>query len=350
MIHAVEQKLERSWPLDQWQDMTVLLAVSGGSDSVAMLRAMASLCPKPKTLLQVAHFNHGLRGDDADADQAFVQEACRRLGLECMVGRAGVDYPPVGSNDGVEASARAARYPFLQETAERIGARYVVTAHTAEDQVETILHRILRGTGIGGLAGMPRARKLGPAVTLIRPFLDFHRRELTAYLADIGQNYREDATNADTDLTRNCIRHELLPMLADRFNPSIDQALLRLGSLAGELQAVIDRLVEQLFQETITRATDSQTDGQTIRVAAARLAAEPPYLIREVLLSVWRRQSWPMQSMGFEEWSALAAMVTAAATAPPRSTQTNRRTFPGNVSATTEPGQLLLCRKTAAGR
>ena len=344
-MHPLELKLERSWPTGQWQEVTVLLAVSGGSDSIAMLRAMAALSPKPTPLLHVAHFNHGLRGDDADEDQAFVQEVCRRLGLKCLVGRAGVDYPRVGSNDGVEASARAARYPFLQETAERIGARYVVTAHTADDQAETILHRIIRGTGIGGLAGMPRARKLGTAVTLIRPFLDFHRRELTAYLADIGQTHREDSTNADTDLTRNCIRHELLPMLAKRFNPSVDQALLRLGSLAGELQSLIDRLVERLFQEAVTCATD----GQTVRIDATRLAAEPPYLVREVLLAVWRHKRWPMQSMGFEEWSGLAEMVTAAASTSPRPTETNRRTFPGNVSATAKPKLLLLCRKTATG-
>ena len=339
-MHTFEQKLQESWPAKRRSGMAILLAVSGGADSIAMLRSMAMVASK-SNLLHVAHFNHGLRGNDADADQAFVEEICRDLGIKCFVGRAGIDSAEIDSKDGVEASARAARYPFLQKTAERIGARYVATAHTADDQVETILHRIIRGTGMRGLAGMQRARKLGEAVTLIRPLLDFTRRELIAYLDDIGQKYREDTTNADTGLTRNCIRHELLPMLVDRFNPAIDRALLRLGSLAGELQTAVGRDVERLFLETVNIAADQQT----VCVDAKRLAAASPYLVRETLMSVWRRQKWPMQSMGFEEWSILADMLNDAAAASPRSQEIGRRTLPGNVSAKAQPRLLVLKRQ-----
>ena len=335
--HPLELKLAQSWPPHEWQGITVLLAVSGGIDSIAMLRAMSAFCQEPTKRLQVAHFNHALRTADADEDEAFVQDVCQRLGIVCLVGRAGKDRPSVEIKDSVEASARDARYRFLQETAEHIGARYVATAHTADDQAETILHRIVRGTGIGGLAGMSRARKLGRAVTLIRPFLDFHRQELRAYLADIGQTYREDASNRDTRLTRNRIRHELLPMLAESFNPSVDQALRRLGSLAAELQTVIDPLVERLLQENVTTADGENPNSEaTVHIDTKRLAHEPPYLIREVLIAVWRRNRWPMQSMGFEQWSQLAEMIQSAA---PR-----RRTFPANVAATAEAGNLVLSR------
>lgn len=307
---------------------------------MAMLRALTAICPEPSLSLYVAHFNHRLRGQDSERDQAFVEDICHRLGVKCIVGRAGSDTPPLDCKDGLEAAARAARYPFFQSTAESIGARYVATAHTAEDQVETILHRIVRGTGIGGLAGMSRARKLGRAVTLIRPFLGFSHRELIGYLADIGQTYREDASNADTDLTRNFIRRELLPLLADRFNPAVGEALLRLGSLAEELQVIVGKLVERLYEETVAR----ETDGRTVRIDAARLAGEPTYLIRELLMEVWRRVGWPMQSMGFAEWTDLAETITCAASAPPRSGELKGRTFPGNVAATAEPGALWLCR------
>ncbi|MBN2294700.1 MAG: tRNA lysidine(34) synthetase TilS [Pirellulales bacterium] len=340
--HPLELKLATSWPPENWQDLTVLLAVSGGSDSIAILRAMSALCRKPSNRFQVAHFNHGLRAAEADRDEDFVRELCRSLQVPCIVGRAGRCCPPLGVKGSLEASARDARYAFLQEQAERIGARYVVAAHTADDQAETILHRIIRGTGIGGLAGMPRARKLGPAVTLIRPLLDFHRQELRDYLADIGQDYREDTSNSDTRMTRNRIRHELLPMLADRFNPSVDQALLRLGSLAGELQAVIDPLVEQLFHENVIVDVDDTEHPKSVRIDARHLAHEPSYLVRKLLITVWRHNNWPMQAMGLDEWSQLAEMVKSSASTTSATVQ--RRIFPANIAAIAKSGSLLLYR------
>jgi tRNA(Ile)-lysidine synthase len=128
-----------------------------------------------------------------------------------------------GHPDGVEAAARAARYEFLQATAERLGARYVATAHTADDQAETVLHHIVRGTGLAGLAGMSRARSLGAAATLIRPLLSFRRRDVIEYLGALGQSYCEDTTNRDPAFTRSRIRHELLPLLASGLQPARDR-------------------------------------------------------------------------------------------------------------------------------
>ena len=136
---------------------------------MALLRAIFRLKTAGEGRVIAAHCNHQLRPAEADADEAFVVDLCRRLGVACEVGRAALD--PDGG-DGVEAAAREARYRFLEETADRVGARYVVTAHTADDQAETILHRILRGTGVGGLGGMSRTRPLGQA-TLLRPLLTF---------------------------------------------------------------------------------------------------------------------------------------------------------------------------------
>ncbi len=303
---------------------------------------MSAFCRESTDRLQVAHFNHGLRGAESDKDEAFVQDLCRGIQLTCLIGRAGKDRPSVGGKGSIEACARDARYTFLQETAEQIGARYVVTAHTADDQAETILHRIVRGTGLGGLAGMRRARKLGQAVTLIRPLLEFSRHELREYLADLGQEYREDESNRDTRMTRNRIRHEVLPMLSERFNPSVDEALRRLGSLAGELQMVIDPHVEQLLQESVTVVIDAMTDIKIVQIDTKRLAAEPPYLVRELLIAVWRKNRWPMQAMGFDEWSHLAEMIQFSAST--NSTTIRRQTFPANVSATAKAGSLLLNR------
>ncbi len=242
---------------------------------------------------------------EAEADQALVVELCRRLGVACEVGRVRLDLTGPAGGDGLEAAARHARYQFLEATAARLGARFVVTAHTADDQAETILHRILRGTGIGGLAGMARARPLGPA-TLIRPLLAFRRQELRAYLSDLGQPFREDSSNQDTAFTRNRIRHELLPWLAEEFNAGVVDALLRLGSLAGEVQAVIDSRLDELADRCVC-----QERPHAVRIDAAALAAEPPYLVRELLMLVWRRQGWPMQAMGFAQWELLERMLAA---------------------------------------
>ncbi len=222
----------------------------------------------------------------------------------------------------------------------RLGARFVVTAHTADDQAETILHRIVRGTGIGGLAGMSRARRLGPA-TLLRPLLGVRRAELAAYLRDLNQPFRMDASNRDMRFTRNRIRTELLPLLAARYNDSILPALLRLGEVAGESQLLIDDVVDAVAQRCIRRM---RTDEACLDMVD--LAARPPHLVREVLRLVWQRQGWPLADMGFDEWNALAEIVSTAAQIS--ASESRKCTFPGAILAEVRGGQLRLARLATA--
>jgi len=333
-LHSFESRLAAAWPPKDWQDVTVLLAISGGADSVALLRATRALKAGGEGRLVAGHFNHRLRAKQSDADEAFVVDLCRRLGLSCEVQCAQSGQLAADSSDGLEMAARKARYDFLQQTAARLGARYVVTAHTADDQAETILHRILRGTGITGLSGMLRARPLGPA-TLIRPLLEFPRAQLREYLKDLGQPYRSDSSNEDTRHTRNRIRHELLPELADRFNPGVVDALLRLGRLAGEVQTVVDRVVRDLAEQ----CTAEDPSG-SVRINTAPLADQPRYVVRELLIAVWRRQAWPLQAMGFTEWDLLAEMI--AACREDSSVAQRKRMFPGSVVAEVGEGELRL--------
>lgn len=335
-LHLFESKLAAAWPPKDWHDVTVLLAISGGADSVALLRAMRALKAGGEGRLIAGHFNHRLRAEQSEADEAFVVDLCRRLGLACEVGRAPSGQLAADSNDGIESAARKARYDFLQQTAARVGARYVATAHTADDQAETILHRILRGTGIAGLSGMPRARPLGPA-TLIRPLLEFRRAELLEYLKALGQLYRSDSSNADTRFTRNRIRHQLLPDLADRFNPGVVDALLRLGRLAGEVQTVVDRVVRDLAERCAAEGPPG-----SVRIRTTPLADQPRYVVRELLIAVWRRQAWPLQAMGFAEWDLLAEMI--AACRENSSVVPQKRMFPGSVVAEAGEGELRLRR------
>ena len=325
--------LQNLWPPDDWRDLTVLAAVSGGADSVALLRGLHAIRAPGNGRLVVAHFNHELR-DEADGDERFVRELADRLGLECVVGRANRPALTPRPTSGLEESARQARYDFLRATAVEIGARYVATAHTADDQAETVLHRILRGTGMAGMRGIRRTRALAEGVSLIRPLLSVRRGELTGYLAELGQPFREDATNAERRFTRNRLRHELLPQLAQRYNANVVDALLRLSHLAGEAQDVIDGLVADLLRRHVTLEKDR------LLVACAELRREPRYLVRELFVAAWRRQGWPEQAMGFAEWELLADMALAPDV--PRGSLT--RMLPGGIRVERQADAVLLER------
>lgn len=309
--HELERRLAESWPVKEWCDTHVMLGVSGGADSVAMLRAMAALKARHRGrgTLYVAHLNHGLRGTTADADEGWLASLCERLKVVLDSDKADVSAIAAEQGDGWEAAARSARYTFLRAVAERTGARFVATAHTANDQVETVLHRVLRGTGVEGLAGIAKARPLTPSVALVRPMLDLTRRDVLCYLTAIGQDYRTDATNEDVQWTRNRLRHELLPQLRERFNPQVDAALLRLATQAGEAQAVIAELAST-FAEKCVGATSTRTT-----VGCGALEGQPLIVVREVFKLAWRNAGWPEQSMGFDEWRQLALLAVDGGTA-----------------------------------
>ncbi len=326
------EHLAAAWPPERWQNVTVLLAVSGGADSIALLRAMHALPSSGAGRLVVAHFHHRLR-PSADEDEAFVRQLCGDLGLAYEVGYAEPEQAATAHGEGPESRLRRARYQFLQTTAERVGARYVATAHTADDQAETILHRILRGTGLAGLGGIRRTRRLGPATTLIRPLLGFSRGELLAFLDQLGQPFREDETNRDERYTRNRIRHDLLPKLRADYNPYVDAALQRLGQLAGEAQQWVQYEVERLFDRSVVFTDDRA------RLDCEALRGEHPYLIRELLLALWRRQHWPLRDMSHAKWQQVLRLVLSASEQP-----LPQQTLPGGIRAQRAGTALLLRR------
>lgn len=325
--HPFITKLERAWSPSAWHGCGVVAAVSGGPDSVALLRALAELRQTGGGRLLVAHFNHGLRPEAKD-DEQFVLELASRLGLECRVGQAGV----CSQGDGLEAAAREARYAFLHETAHQFGARYIALAHTADDQVETILHHLVRGTGLAGLAGMPRSRPLDTGLALIRPLLGIRRSEILDYLAAIGQPYRTDASNADLRHTRNRVRRLLVPLLAEHFNPQVHEALLRLARLAGESQDVMRSLANDLAEQCVVTASE-----QSLEIDVRRAAAQPACVLREMFVGLWKQQGWPLQAMGLDAWDQLAEAARAGQAAC-------RFTLPGEIHVEPHGERLRLFR------
>ncbi|MBX3412706.1 MAG: tRNA lysidine(34) synthetase TilS [Pirellulales bacterium] len=334
--HPLVEQLARVWPTSEWGEVTIVVAVSGGADSVALLRGLVELAPGRDGRIVAAHFNHHLRGAASDDDQAFVERVCGELRVPLELGQAHVAQIAQQRGDGLEAAAREARYSFLIETANRRSAGFVVTAHTADDQAETILHRVVRGTGLAGLAGIPPRRELRQELTLVRPLLAVRRTLILDYLETLGQTYREDESNVDRRFTRNRLRHELLENLREHYNPQVTEALLRLGTLAGEAQEVIAQLVGELMPQcTLADSPDHVAIDRTL------LGERPRYLVRELLIAVWRRQHWPEQAMGFVEWDLLADMLLAEDAAP------RQRMLPGCVTARRVGARLELSRAPA---
>ncbi|MCM1150094.1 MAG: tRNA lysidine(34) synthetase TilS [Butyricicoccus sp.] len=182
----------------------ILCAVSGGADSVCLLHLLKS----GGADVVCAHFNHRLRGAESDRDERFVRALCEKLGVECLTGAGDVARRAAENSIGTEEAARALRYEFLFESAEKCGADRIATAHNAEDNAETVIMNLARGAGLRGLGGIPPRRG-----KIIRPLLQTTREEIIAYLAENGLGHVEDSTNAADAFARNRLRHHVLPVL-----------------------------------------------------------------------------------------------------------------------------------------
>lgn len=208
---------------------TILVAVSGGVDSMVLLEVLRQLAAAHRWRLSVAHFNHRLRGRASDADERLVRATARRLGLPCVVERADVRKMAGEQKLSMEVAARRLRHEFLARAARERGAQAVALAHHADDQVELFFLRLLRGAGSQGLAGMDWSgvSPADPRVPLIRPLLDCSKTRLLAFARAAKIRFREDTTNASLDMLRNRVRHELLPFLRRRYQPALDAVVLR---------------------------------------------------------------------------------------------------------------------------
>jgi len=304
-------------------DHGILAAVSGGADSVALLHVLAQDMPK-EGKLAIAHVNHGLRGTDSDADATFVRALAEKYGLRYFEHRieAGTTLS--------ENSARELRYDFLVQQAEQIGFRYLATAHTADDQTETVLHRIVRGTGLSGLSGIAPLRSMTPAVSLLRPMLHLRRMAILSYLESLGKTFREDKTNLENQFTRNRIRNKLLPMLREEFNPQVDEAVCKLATLAAEHNCVVAELLGRIID---TALVEDLPDRIVLDVVPLQHYSNS--VLREVLVFIWKHKKFPQREMDYFHWSALAELFR---------TSGKRLDFPGGISAQRTQNQFIIVK------
>ena len=243
----------------------VVVAVSGGADSLCLLHALHRVSGDLGLVLHAAHLDHMLRGAESSADAAFVAAQADALSLQCTVGARDVAAYRDSRRCSLEEAAREVRYSFLCDVASRTGARAVLTGHTRDDAVETIMLHILRGTGVHGLRGLeaiasyPFAGPDGSARNeplLVRPLLGVSRRDTREYCSTLGLTPRDDVSNDSIAYLRNRVRLQLLPSMRE-LNPRVDEALLRLGSLAAEDDDHIMSIAREQWERLATPFNDS---------------------------------------------------------------------------------------------
>ena len=255
-LQPFESALLAAFPLDAWRSRRVCVAVSGGADSVALLRGLVRLPeitnnPDLRLNFFVATVDHRSRGAESDGDVAFVEALAAELGVDFF--RQTLDPAELEAEarrqGSWESAARTLRYRALVDAAKAGSARYLATAHHRDDQLETLLFRLFRGAGFDGMRGVPAVRPLDEALVLIRPLLAVGRAEILAYLAQLNQPYRVDSSNASPRYARNRIRNELAPLLESIFPGRWEAALLRLSELAAETETFFDAQTAPLDAE-----------------------------------------------------------------------------------------------------
>lgn len=254
MLEQMRQTIEQQRLLPKGSLVTV--GVSGGPDSIALLHALNRLRSEYHWQLSAVHVNHGLRGEESDADARYVSERCEAWGIPCRVERVDVKGELAKGGANRQAVARKLRYEAFRRAVASFGADRLALAHQADDQVETVLMRLLRGTGPSGLTGIPLAREW-EGIHLVRPLLEVRRSEVEAYCAEHGLRPRQDPSNRDPRYMRNRIRLELVPQL-ETYNPRFQKAILQLSRIAAEEE----RYWEELAKQESDKVVEAREEGK----------------------------------------------------------------------------------------
>lgn len=297
----------------------MLLAVSGGMDSMAMLHDIqtAELVRHGRLKITVGHLNHNLRGMDSEADEDLVSGYCRTHGVPFVSERLRAGLLTQDRRGSSEEAARRLRYEFLERTSRRLNLPFVVTAHHQRDQVETILFSLLRGCGLRGLQGIPSRRALSESVSVIRPLLQVAHSDIDSYVRHHQIPFRSDASNDSPEFARNRIR-KLFASLHITQKEHFQNRLLTLSEQAIRTANALDVLADQMIDQCVCESSET-----TVVMDQRVLQQWPEPIVRHALTVLWSRQEWPRQQMNRTQWQRLS---TACLSGVPR-----RWTFPGGI-------------------
>lgn len=326
--------------------MRVGVAVSGGADSVALLRALLPVAREMGLVLHVMHVEHGLRGTESEADAAFVAALAKEHGLTLHATRVDTAARVREQRESVEEAARHLRYAYFRELLAEGLVDAVATAHTRDDQAETVVLKLLRGAWTEGLSG------IHPVVAcergqIVRPLLGVSRAEIEAYLRELGQPWREDSTNADTKFARNRVRHELLPEMK-KMNPKVGTQLGQMAALARDEEAYWQQELERLMPQLLLpgravrgggRAVSTHPEEGSLGMEQERLRALPVALRRRVLREAARRLGAHLE---FGDVERVMAMVEPEGA--------RREQLTAQLRAERTPRELRLVREVAGAR
>lgn len=274
----------------------VLVAFSGGADSTALLHLLCRLREAWSLHLAAAHLNHTLRGEESDADEAHCRRVCAEWHIPCFTRQADVAEHARQKRLSLEMAAREVRYAFLEEVADTIEADVIALGHTRDDQAETVLLHLTRGTGTAGLAGMPLRRD-----RFIRPLLGFSRQQVREYCSQQGLSFVEDASNVDLRYGRNRIRHRVLPELR-RLNPRVDEALERLATTLRDEERWWQEYLRTLEPEFTLRRTEEEW-----LLSLEWLQTQPDALVRRVIR--YAAQAFGGAELHFQQVERLRAAI-----------------------------------------
>lgn len=307
------------------KDTLVLCAVSGGADSVCLLHLLRTLSGRMGFRLAAAHFNHMLRGDASDGDEAFVRSLCLSWGIPFYAGRGDVKSAQTAGR-GLEETARELRYAFLRRTAKEIGAGRIATAHTADDNAETILMRLVRGSGLRGLCGIPPRRG-----EIVRPLLTTERREVLTYLTEHGLGHREDESNRDPSFTRNRLRRDVLPILRS-VNPRLNQSVAAAAAALREDHAF-------LTGEAQKQAGAIRPEENGCKIAADTLFSLPKAISSRLIYMALSQIGAGFKDIG--AWHIASVMALCRGDRP-----SARVSLPGGVIVRRVYGDLLFTKSS----
>lgn len=247
----------------------IVVGFSGGPDSMTLLHILLALVPQWQLTLSLAHLNHQIRLE-ADADVAFVEKIAKDLHLPLHVRTVNVPRLAEQRRVSIEEAARDARYRFFAEVAQEAGADAVALAHHADDQAETILMRLIRGSGMRGLQGIPIKRPLVPGISVIRPLLEVSREEIVYYLRSQNLSFLLDQSNEDVSMTRNKVRLQLLPLLEKEYNRNIRQVIRQTAALLSEDEAYLSEICAQIYPSLLL-----ERSTKAVRLNAQKLRMQP---------------------------------------------------------------------------